>query len=336
MISKIYPRTYALKYRFKTRHSTLLILTILLTIFSYSLIKPCKSGFSDILPGNWEKQSTPHFTLFYLRNDRRLADYIMERAEEDYQRIVKDIGIDPDIKADVYLAPDRESYEELQPSQEKTHEWSIGVFYPHENLIILLSPKAEKASHPDLQQIMAHELTHFILFNVTKGRKVDLPLWLHEGLAMYEARQWNWHHRLVMAQTALTRSFLPLSSIKTNFPEERRLADRAYAQSISLIAYILNRYGIDYLNRMISELVAGQQPSKAFYNVFGISLIEFEKNWHIYLRRRYNWVPFLTSSFTIWFLISILALGIYRYKRRQSQKRMDLWDIEEQMDSLFK
>ncbi|MGA1791484.1 MAG: peptidase MA family metallohydrolase [bacterium] len=325
-----------MKYPFKIEHSPFLILTILFTILSYLLINPCKSVFPDILPKDWQKQSTRHFTLFYLRDDHRLADYIMERAEEDYQRIVKDIGIDPELKANVYLAPDRGSYEALQPSKEKTHEWSIGVFYPQENLIILLSPKAEKASHPDIQQIVAHELTHFILFNVTKDRGVDLPLWLHEGLAMYEARQWNWHYRITMAQTALTRSFLPLSSIKADFPVEKRLADRAYAQSISLIAYILNRYGIDYLNRMIGELVAGQPPAKVFYHVFGISLTEFERNWHIYLRRRYNWVPFLTSGFTIWFLISILAIGIYTYKRRQSQKRMDLWDIEEQMDSLFK
>ena len=249
---------------------------------------------------------------------------------------MKDIGIDPEIKANVYLAPDRDSYLALQPSEKKTHEWSIGVFFPHENLIILLSPKAQKATHPDLHQIMAHELTHFILFNVTKGMRVELPLWLHEGLAMYEARQWNWHYRRIMAQTALTRSFLPLNSIKETFPEEKRLADRAYAQSFSLIAYIINNYGVDYLHRMISSLVTGLPPERTFYQVFGFSLAEFERDWHIYLRRRYNWIPFLTSSFTIWFLISLLALGIYTNKKRQAKKRMDLWDIEEQMDSLFK
>ncbi len=302
---------------------------------SISMIS-CNPLFSKDIPAEWQKQETPHFILYYRQNDHLLADYVMERAEEDYKRITDDIGMDPKIKARIYIAPDRNSYRELQPRGEKTHEWSIGVFYPYQNLILLLSPKAQKATHPDLQQIMAHELTHLILFTVTREKGMDLPVWLHEGLAMYEARQWNWHYRGIMAQAALTRSFLPLSSITMGFPPEKRLADRAYAQSMSLIAYIINKYGPDFLNRLISYLVDGKQPEEAFLHVFGISLEDFERNWHAYLRRRYNLIPFVTSSFAIWFLITILSLSIYYYKRRLAKKRMALWDIEDQIDSLYK
>jgi hypothetical protein len=310
--------------------SFLFIIQILISMISCNLL------FSDDIPINWETQETPHFVLYYEQNDRLLADYIMERAEEDYKRITYDIGIDPGIKARVYIASDRNSYRALQPREKKTHEWSIGVFYPHQNLILLLSPKAQKATHPDLQQIMAHELTHFILYTVTREKGIDLPIWLHEGLAMYEAKQWNWHYRRIMAETALTRSFLPLSSITKGFPPDKRFADRAYAQSISLIAYIINKYGADYLNRLIRNLVEGKQTEEAFFNVFGIPLEVFEKNWHMYLRRRYNWIPFLTSGFAIWFFISLLFLGIYTHKRRVAKKRIALWDIEDQIDSLYK
>jgi hypothetical protein len=308
----------------------LLIVQSLISIISFNLL------FSQEIPTNWEIRETPHFSLYYQQKDHLLADYIMERVEEDYKRIIRHIGIDPGIKARVYIAPDRSSYRALQPSGKKTHKWSIGVFYPHQNLILLLSPKVQKETHPDLQQIMAHELTHFILYTVTREKGIDLPIWLHEGLAMYEAKQWNWHYRRIMAETALTRSFLPLSSITKGFPPQKRLADRAYAQSISLIAYIINKYGADYLNRLIRNLVGGKQTSEAFFNVFGIPLEGFEKNWHMYLRRRYNWIPFLTSGFAIWFLISILFLGIYVHKRRLAKKRIALWDIEDQIDSLYK
>jgi hypothetical protein len=312
------------------------VLTFLFIIQLLILMISCKFLFSNDIPTDWQKQETQHFILYYQRNDHLLAGYIMDRAEDDYKRIIEDIGIDPGIKARIYIAPDRSSYRALQPRGEKTHEWSIGVFYPHQNLILLLSPKAQKATHPDLQQIMAHELTHFILYTVTREKGIALPIWLHEGLAMYEAEQWNWHYRRIMAQTALTRSFLPLSSLTKGFPPEKRLADRAYAQSISLIAYIINKHGADYLNRLIRDLVEGKQPAEAFFHVFGIPLEDFEKNWHVYLRRRYNWIPFLTSGFAIWFLISLLFLGIYAYKRRLAKKRMALWDIEDQIDSLYK
>ncbi|MGA1842033.1 MAG: peptidase MA family metallohydrolase [bacterium] len=313
-----------------------LVLIFLFIIQPLLSIISCNPLFSKEIPTDWETRETQHFVLYYQQKDHLLTDYIMESAEKDYKRIIHHIGIDPGIKASVYIAPDRASYQALQPRGKKTHEWSIGVFYPNQNLILLLSPKAQKATHPDLQQIMAHELTHFILHTVTREKGIDLPIWLHEGLAMYEAKQWNWHYRRIMAETALTRSFLPLSSLTNGFPPEKRLADRAYAQSISLIAYIINKYGADYLNKLIRNLVEGSQTPEAFFYVFGITLEGFEKNWHMYLRRRYNWIPFLTSGFAIWFLISLLFLGIYVYKRRLAKKRIALWDIEDQIDSLYK
>ncbi|MGA1868953.1 MAG: peptidase MA family metallohydrolase [bacterium] len=286
---------------------------------------------SNVLANEWHTRTTSHFTLYYHLKDRRLADYIMESAEEDYMRIVGDIGIDPGITTRVYLAPDSRTYQELIPGSRKSHEWSVGIFSPAENKIVLLSPKAQKVGHPDLQQIMAHELTHFVLHTITRKHKVKLPVWLNEGLAMYEARQWDWHYRSIMAQISLSKSFAPLASLKENFPQERRNAERAYAQSISVIAFILNKHGVNALHGIIDKLIHGKTTRGAFQTVLGISLEEFERQWHAYLRRRYTWVPIITSSFTIWFLISILVLGIYFYKRRQAKQKMILWELEDQM-----
>ena len=282
---------------------------------------------------NWQKLDTPHFSLFYKKNDRLLVNYIMERAEDDYLRIVKDIGIDPGIKTRVYLASDKKIYQELHPKGQMSHEWSIGSFFPSKNLILLLSPKSQKVGHSDLQEIMAHELTHFILFTVSRQAGVELPLWLHEGMAMYEARQWSWHYRRIMAQISLTKSFTSLSAISKNFPVEKRLADQAYAQSISLIAYIINKHGLESLHSIINNLISGHSTEEAFFNSLGISLYAFEKQWHAYLRRHYTWIPILTSSFTIWFLITLLALGIYFYKKRLVRQKMILWEIEDQINS---
>jgi len=283
----------------------------------------------------WEKEETTHFTFYYYKKDRLLADYLIEGTEEEYAHIVGDIGMDPGLRAEVYLAPDRASFRRLQPPGEETEEWSVGVFYPHRNLILLLSTRVQEAAKTDLRQIMAHELTHFILFGITRGKGIRLPVWLHEGLALYEAREWDWGYRMIMAETALTRSFLPLASLEKGFPAEKRLAEQAYAQSISLIAYIINTYGTEYLHRLITHLIEGQTPAQAFYSIFGITLEGFEKNWHVYLRRRYNWIPFLTSGIALWFLISLLTLGIYLYKRRLARKRLVLWEIEDHIDSLF-
>jgi len=311
----------------------LIFISFTLLFFTHIKLNPLQFHISKCYALAWEKLETSHFDLFYQQNDRLLVDYIMEKAEEDYLRIVDDIGIDPSIKTKIYLAPDKDIYMKLHPKGQMTHEWSIGSFIPPKNLILLLSPKAQKIGHPDLREIMAHELTHFIMFTLCEQKGIDLPLWLHEGLAMYEARQWNWHYGRIMAQTSLSKSFFPLSSISKNFPIEKRLADRAYAQSISAIAYIINKHSLKSLHGIIYNLINGHSVEEAFLNSLEISLYAFEKQWHTYLRRRYTWIPLLTSSFTIWFFITILALGIYFYKKRLVKQKMILWELEDQINS---
>lgn len=283
----------------------------------------------------WLEIKSTHLVIRYTQNDHVLAGYMIERGEADYRRIVKDIGSDPGIAVDVYLAPDKDTYSALQPRGHRTHDWSIGTFHPSENLILILSPKAQKEGRSDLHETFAHELTHFILHAITIKTGVELPTWLHEGLAMYEARQWNWHYRAIMTQISLSRSFLPLSSLTKGFPDDKRLAEKAYAQSISLMAYIINKYSPKHLHDIIRNLTEGHSTQEAFQRALGISLGDFEKKWHAHVRRHYTWIPILTSGFTLWFLISLLALGIYLHKKRTGRQKMAVWDIEDQIDSLF-
>ncbi len=302
---------------------------LLLNIILFSFINP----FLPIsFALDWQIFTTPHFNLYYQEKDRLLASYIIERAEKDYKRIVLDIGIDPGISAKVYLAPNQKIFKSLQPQGSKTQEWSVGVFYPGLNLILLLSSKAYKQGRLDLQKIMAHEITHFIIYNVTTDKGNNLPKWLHEGLAMYEAREWNWHHSLVMAQISISRSFLPLSSLEKGFPGENKSAERAYAQSMSLISYIINKHGSKSLYMIIKNLIGGMQTEEAFEDALGISLKNFEIQWHKYLRRHYTWISVLSSSFSIWFFITILAIVIYTHKRREAKEKIASWEIEDQLD----
>ena len=139
-----------------------------------------------------------------------------------------------------------------------------------------------------------------------------------------------------MAQISLKKSFILLSSLEKGFPKEQKNANYAYAQSISLIAYIINKKGRDSLHRIIKNLVRGMKVEDAFYDALGLELKDFEVQWHKYLRRHYTWIPIITSSFAIWFIITILTLLIYLRKRRLARAKMALWDLEDQIDSLYR
>lgn len=313
-----------------------------LTIYKKSLLLFCQVNIIILLIGlnavtlsayNWEVIKSTHFTLYFQAKDSRLAQFIMEGTERDYKRIVTDIGVEPGITAEVYLAPDREVFGSLQPEGRKAHEWAIGIFYPGLDLILLLSTKVQKNARPDIQKVMAHEITHFIMHNIMKRYGIRLPMWLNEGLAMYEAKEWNWHLRAEMTRISITKSFIPISSLEKGFPEDNRLAQYAYVQSISLIAYIINRFGKDSFREIIKHLVNGVAVEDAFNRSIGLSQAELEIEWQKYIIKRYTWIPVITSGFSIWFFITLLFLLIYLHKKRHSQLKMELWDIEDQLDS---
>ena len=61
----------------------------------------------------------------------------------------------------------------------------------------------------------------------------------------------------------------------------------------------------------------------------GLGLKHLERKWKAELKRRYNWIPIVTSFFSLWFLASLLFLLGYWIKRRRAKRTLAEWEQEE-------
>ena len=279
---------------------------------------------------DWLSVDTPHFLIRYTAEDTYFAKELKGLAEKSFACVTNHIGLYPTKKITIYIAGSKKTFLRLQPSSSKIGKQAVGLAYPRLHRILLLSPRAISLGHIQLEKIFIHELTHIVLGATYQNNSpVHLPRWFNEGLCMYEAKQWNWHYRMLMTRICLKNTIIPFHELEYSFPADPIQLNKAYAQSFSLISFILNRYGQDSLRNITRALIQGDTIDKALHKGIGLDLYELENIWKKHLRIIYTWIPVLTSSLTLWFLISLIFLLVYHQKRRASKAKLSTWEKEE-------
>ncbi len=270
---------------------------------------------------------TPHFQITFSERDRRLAESLAKISGTLYQSVVTDVGIPPRPGIRVYLAESHEDFMERQPQGDRAPEWAAGLAYPDRNLMILKAPRAALFGTIDPFQTFRHELAHLTLHQAMAGGII--PRWLDEGLAMYEAREWTFRTTAVISALTLKKKFIPLATLNHAFPVDFNEAEAAYAESFSMISWLMNRFGRKAFQTFILGLKERKTLSQSSAAAFGMTFYELENRWHRWLRLRYTWIPVITSTATLWFLMTLIFLYVYYRKKRHVREKVVEWELED-------
>ena len=210
--------------------------------------------------------------------------------------------------------------------------WAVGVAYPEQNIIVLLSPRAIKGSRIDLIDVFAHEFSHIALGRALTGVKV--PVWLNEGLAIYEAREWTFSRISVLTKASLTDRLIPLPILTLSFPAEEEPAELAYAESFMFISFLINKVGREAFHRLIRDYTRYGDLAGALRRGTGMNLPDLEERWLVYLKLRVSWIPIITSFSTLWFVAALIFVYGYTRKKRQANRRLKEMAEEEEAFSI--
>jgi hypothetical protein len=294
---------------------------ITLLFFSVILALP------EILPAaSWLELSTAHFSLRYQGSEQKMAIFLLKKAEETREATAHAIGSVPPAPCLIYLAPSWEAFQAAQPAGEPP-SWSVGTAYPALNLIILRSPRGMKGDGIDIEQVLRHEYAHLALATALKGH--EAPPWLAEGFAMLQSRGWSLSWTYVLSRGVLTKGLIPLEQLSHGLPEDDYQAELAYAEYFSFVSYIKTELGPEALPRLMRGLSYGLDTETALRQATGLGLKDLERRWKEDLKRRFSWIPLVTSFFSLWFLASLLFLLSYWLKRRRAKRKLAEWEREE-------
>ncbi len=167
------------------------------------------------------------------------------------------------------------------------------------------------------ERILAHEITHAVIFRLLGALAVEMPLWMHEGLAKYESREPAAYDDEMIATAAAEGSVIPLSKLRNSFPKSR--TGLAYAESASVVRFLVARFGRNAPRKLIENLNKTGSFDQAMINVTGYSTTAFEREWHKEISKRYEGLRRIRLA-TAFFSVLMAALAVMAYLARRIQK----------------
>jgi hypothetical protein len=181
----------------------------------------------------------------------------------------------------------------------------------------------------DVRKVFKHELAHIALERSFQGKE-QIPQWLHEGLALYVSREWDFSRVSAMTRAVLTDTLIPLSEITLRFPREINRAALAYAESFYLISFLISEYGSEKFHFLVREYSRGKKFEEAIREIYDLGWYEFEDVWRSYLKVRFSWIPIVTSTTTLWFLLTLVVIYGYVKKRKATRVKFEEWERQEE------
>ena len=282
-----------------------------------------------VASAEWQTFTRSGVIVHYHSIDAPIARAIDQRVESMYAALTDTVGFTPGTTIYVYLCPTAQCFRQQQPGATRLPEWAVGVAYPQLSRIVIRSTLAPgEGEHIRPVEIFQHELAHIVLEQALANRG-GAPRWLSEGFSMYAAAQWTTHGERTLEEIALRDAFLPLSLLTASFPANEDSARMAYAQSFSVVAFLLKSYGQYAFQDFILNLRNGMDTNSALLHATGRSLKSVEQEWQEALRLRYSWWLYAIRYGGFWFGASVLFLVAYVIKRLKMQRIQATWEDEE-------
>lgn len=232
----------------------------------------------------WQEVKGEHFEVFYLE-DAVFAQEVLNRSEQYYQRIAADLGYSRydnfwqwENRAKIYIY--RNQGEFLAATGKKA--WIHGTAFYEKREIV-----SYKWGQGFLDALLPHELCHLI-FRDFVGFKGEVPLWLDEGVAQWEeVQRRRWALEMVKGLIA-KKEYIPLRKLTHMDPGSENdpvLSAKLYAQAVSLVGYLIEKYGSSMFVLFCRQLRDGKSIDAALSFVYTGSIQnteELEKKWSQY------------------------------------------------------
>jgi len=212
-------------------------------------------------------------TLFWYEGGDSFARELMDTCKEGLARLTQDIGTYPERPIKIYIYA---STGDLQGAMIFPQEWTGGVAFTGFSTIAI---GISTAGLDWGKRALVHELTHLVVHQATFSPYGQLPIWLDEGLATYNEGELDPVFRCCLQEAILEDELISVRSLCSPFSAETEKALLSYAQSYSLVEYLLDNYGQDRMLDLFTILKQGSTYDEALSEVCGFDIDGLDARW---------------------------------------------------------
>lgn len=231
----------------------------------------------DDLRYDWSHISNDQVNFFWYSGDVSFVQELVDAADGALNDLADEFGVSLDQPASFYIYA---SSRDLQGALVYPDEWTGGVAFPaYSTIVIGIAPGSMEWG----KRTIAHELGHLVVHQDVFGPYGGLPTWLDEGLAMDAEGSLRSDLQQMLDQAIARDTLFSIRSISSSFPADSYEAKLSYAESYSVVRFLIDSYGGDKIVELLQAFKNGSTDDEALLQVYGFDTDGLGRQWRVSL-----------------------------------------------------
>ncbi|MDN4185846.1 MAG: peptidase MA family metallohydrolase [Dehalococcoides mccartyi] len=242
------------------------------------LISPIRTLVYNDTRFDWQSISEGMLEIYWYEGDQAFAEELMESAQAALVRLAADTGAELKDKVTLYIYANSS---DLQSAMVFPAEWTGGVAYTDFNVIAI-----GIASY-DIdwgKRAITHELAHKVTGQITSNPYGDLPVWLNEGISMYAEGNLEAVYVNYLIWAINQDKLISVQSLCSPFSANSADAYLSYAESFTLVNYLITNYGSEKFSDLLETFSHGAGYDEALLAVYGFDIQGLNTKWQAALK----------------------------------------------------
>ncbi len=223
----------------------------------------------------WKKTTSGQITVYWYSGDDAFGKDVVDTATRTVDTLKKTFNVNGDraIRILIYASA-RDLRIALPPN---SADWIGGNASTELGLIQAAIGPGRSAA--EIRRVIPHEISHMIVYQASLNPYNHPPLWLDEGLAVHNQETPDVRFRPLVRDAADNGKLIPVRALNSPFPLSQEQALLSYAESESIVNFIINAYGSKYIGALVSAFKDELSYDQVVQKVLKESIEELDKEW---------------------------------------------------------
>jgi hypothetical protein len=222
----------------------------------------------------WTSITSGNIILHWYNGTEAYARNLIQSAENARTLLIEDVGAWPESDINLYIYDSNQAMKDILVNEP---DWIGGMsFWENQRTIIIgIDPGNEVWG----KATIAHELAHVAVNSTMGGCYASVPLWLNEGIAVYSEGTPDPQYAKLMDHAVYFDELFSLHSISEVYQEIDGDPSLTYAESLSVVQFLVKQYGHEKIRRILQVLGEGYTYDSALHSALGLDMNGLENAW---------------------------------------------------------
>jgi hypothetical protein len=223
----------------------------------------------------WDQYTENNLTIEWYAGGEEFGQKVYDRVMVDIDRLEIGATVSTPIKALIY-----DDASSLQEAVLYAQAWTGGLAFTNQNVVLIA---IDPTSFETQVSGLTHEIAHLIVAQESDSCIGDIPRWLSEGLATYSEGPITSAYQAAIDDAVAAETLITIRTLSSSFPADHSRASLSYAQSVSLVTYLIDTYGWQKMTELLAIFKSGSTYDGALLEVYEIDRADLDAAWRVWL-----------------------------------------------------